>query len=137
MLNDVEPTPIPYWQSSGWDRSQPKEGIELYRGTYKVVLGEEQKEYGGYVLVQKSPSYSTGDISVEGQTEAKGFIEDPPEEVQNHPHGSWLGRVGEFNEKGKTKFILHFTKPPRDADTAIKFMERMLDESFHPQSKNP
>ena len=137
MLNDVEPTPIPYWQSSGWERSQPKEGIEVFKGKYKVTSSGEQRGYHGFVVVETSPSYSIEGLSIDGQTTARVFIEDPPKELKNHPNGSCLGLVSRVNEKHKDQFTLHFTVPPRDADSAIRFMEGMLDESFHPQSKKP
>ncbi len=135
MSNDVEPVPTPYWEASGWERSQLKEGIEVYRGKYKVALGEEQREYDGFVVVETSPSYSIEDLSIKEQTTARVFIEDPPKEVKSHPNGSCLGLISQSNEKHKSQFTLHFTVPPKDADSAIRFMEGMLEESFHPQSK--
>lgn len=135
MLNDVEPTPTPYWEASGWERSQLREGIDVYKGKYKVTVDGVQREYEGFVVVESSPAYSIEDMTITEQTNARVIIEDPPAEVKRHPHGSCLGLVSRANQKHKDQFTLHFTNPPKDADTAIKFMERMLDESFHPQSK--
>ena len=133
MVDGEQIDTIPYWKARGWTVERQGQGVEVYSGKYKVFVSGEEKVFKGFVVLEKVPGYSIGDFTSEARQEAKVFMEDPPEEIKNHPHGSCLGLASQADQEHGALFTLHFTRAPQDADSAIKFMEGMLQESFNPK----
>jgi hypothetical protein len=53
------------------------------------------------------------------------YIADPPPEIRRHPHGAC------FQLYRDPWFQLHWSRPARNPDDAILYMERVLDESIN------
>lgn len=135
MSGDEETKQPPYWEQQDWEKSKVRKGVELYKGKYRVLVDEDEREFDGFVIVETIPAYSFEGIANSEQKKAKVYINNPPSEIRNHPNGSCLQLASEQKEQQNALFSLHFNKPPRDVDSAIRFMEEMLKESFHPNSK--
>ena len=99
----IEP---PYWRLQGWQRVvfgySPG-----YRGYYRTPYG----------------SYS-GEIRGEDGEGLYYFILNPPKQLRDHRH--WVC----FTYQGRGRYHVHFTKKPKDIDSGIVEMERLIRESF-------
>lgn len=91
---------LPIWQEKRWKRNS-----NSYVGYYQVKdgrwFGEVRHPY-------------TGEIEV--------FIQRPPASLQKHPHWHCFHYLGNGLHK------LHFSQKPRDVDSAILLMERLIRE---------
>lgn len=102
-VNRSEP---PYWRQQGWQRSRL--GFSPgYTGYYRTPHGSFRGEI--------KESYS-------GNHEF--FIIKPPRQMKKHPH--WVC----FTHQGNGRYLIHFSKRPRDIDSGIVAIERMIRESL-------
>lgn len=100
--NAVRP-PIPYWVLRGW-RSK---GKNVYLGHFKTRLG---RCHG--VIKWNSPS----DFGI--------YVHDVPRTILKGPHGAC------FTEVKPGKFRVHFAERPKDLNSAIFYIETLLQEAF-------
>ncbi len=110
----VKPPQRGAWDERGWTR-RTERGHEIYEGVYQVIHKRrgETRRFRGRVQVGGWGK----NISI--------YIYDPPPEVKRHKHGPCfqLMRDGWFH--------LHWSRPARNVDDAILYMERVLDESLN------
>jgi len=113
----IEPEPRGAWDEFGWTVRR-QGGVPIYEGEYRVRdrLGHERR--------------FTGRIE-ERQNESVAFIADPPDEIRNHRHHSCLQLYHLPDQGERTWYLLHWRIPARDPDTALLYMEMMLDESIN------
>lgn len=101
----------PYWRQQGWQRT-----VLDYSPGYK---GYYRTPYGSY----------PGEIKGEDGEEHQFFILKPPEQLMDHPHWICLTYQGE-DLQGNKRYYIHFRRKPRDIDSGIITIERMIRESF-------
>lgn len=95
------------WDERGWTWNASG-GRETYEGFYQV--GNRKFR---------------GRIETRGGRKVAAYIYDPPPEVKRHRHGACFQLVKDG------WFHLHWSRPARNVDDAILYMERVLDESLH------
>ncbi|UCD56058.1 MAG: hypothetical protein JSV16_09400 [Candidatus Hydrogenedentota bacterium] len=100
--NTVRP-PIPYWVLRGW-RSK---GKNVYLGYFKTRLGR------CHGVIKWNSSYDFGI-----------YVHDVPRVILDGPHGAC------FAEVKPGKFRVHFAERPRDINSAIFYIETLLQEAF-------
>jgi len=93
----------PYWQVRGWRRCAGN----LFLGHFKTRLG---RRHG--VIKWNSPH----DFSV--------YVHDVPSAILAGPHGRC------FQEVKPGKFRVHFAQLPQDLNSAIFYIETLLQEAF-------
>ena len=98
----VQRAMTPYWKERGWRQLKSD-----YLGNFQTKFGSWQ----GYIYV--SPS---GRIEV--------YIENPPSELEKHPH--WPC----FRARENGWFFIHATTPVRDVSAGILSTEKTLTEAF-------
>jgi hypothetical protein len=96
------------WDERGWTKRGTGRH-EIYEGHYLVGT----RKYRGRIEVRN------------GHRDISPFIYDPPLEIKKHPHGSCFQLVSD------DWFHLHWSRPARNVDDAILYMERILDESIN------
>jgi hypothetical protein len=101
----------PYWRQQGWQRAV-LDFCPGYKGYYRTLYGS----YPGEIKEEDTEGYDF-------------FILKPPEQLMNHPH--WIC----FTYQGKDlqerdRYHIHFKKKPRDIDSGIIAIERLIRESF-------
>lgn len=104
----VQPPERGAWDERGWNRTTTG-GSETYEGYYFVG----KRKFRGRIEVN----------GIRGQ-KVRAYIYDPPREVKKHRHGPCFQLVGD------NWFHLHWSRPARNVDDAILYMERILDESI-------
>ncbi|MGI8640422.1 MAG: hypothetical protein ACR2MG_10825 [Pyrinomonadaceae bacterium] len=95
------------WDERGWTRTL-RGGRETYEGYYVVGM----RRFRG---------------RIEASNRGRGvmaYIYNPPREIKHHPHGACFQLVSD------NWFHLHWSRPARNVDDAILYMERVLDESI-------
>ena len=92
----------PYWQESGWR----KVGDE-YRGKFVTDEGAWR-----------------GNIKEHFFGSCSFFIMDPPDALRRSGH--WPC----FTNKGKGKYLIHFSRKPKDISSGIMTVEQLISESF-------
>lgn len=92
----------PYWRQRGWQKTSG--GYKgYYRTPYSSYEGEIRQPYlGRYQL----------------------FITNPPKKLKKHR--KWIC----FTHKGGGRYQIHLHTQPRDVDSAILLVERMIREAF-------
>ena len=95
------------WDERGWTRII-NDGREIYEGYY--VVGSRKFR---------------GRIETRGGRNIAVYIFNPPGEVKRHRHGACFQLVN------NNWFHLHWSRPARNVDDAILYMERVLDESLN------
>lgn len=110
----VKPPQRGAWDERGWT-NRTDGGREIYEGFFQVANQKrgETRRFRGRIEIGGWGKK----ISV--------FIHNPPPEIKRHRHGPCfqLMRDGWFS--------LHWSRPARNADDAILYMERILDESLN------
>lgn len=104
----VRPPDRGAWDERGWTRRRDR-GLEIYEGQYQIGT----RRY-------------TGRIEIERRGRISAFIHNPPKEIRRHRHRACFQQVG----IGTGWFRLHWSRAPENADEAILYFERVLDESF-------
>lgn len=105
----VQPPERGAWDERGWVRTGGG-GRETYEGFYFAG----NRKFRGRIEVHGLRGHRI-----------RAYIYDPPREVKHHPHGACFQLVGE------NWFHLHWSRPARNVDDAILYMERVLDESLN------
>ncbi|MGI8467006.1 MAG: hypothetical protein ACR2N3_00970 [Pyrinomonadaceae bacterium] len=95
------------WDERGWSRN----------------LNGERETYEGYFAVGTHKFRGCIETRNRGR-DITAYIYNPPREVKYHPHRACFQLVGD------NWFHLHWSRPARNVDDAILYMERVLDESF-------
>ena len=102
----VKPKYRPYWQIQGWEVI----GDTLF-GLYRTPLGSTV----GYVENYKS-------------REPRFYVVDPPDQLRRHPHRAcFQGRPS----RGKGHHWVHFGIKPKNPDSGILEIEKILMEALH------
>lgn len=96
------------WDERGWTRTVGG-GRETYEGFFMVGT----RQFRGRIEVRNH----SRNVEV--------YIYNPPREIKHHPHGACFQLVGD------DWFYLHWSRPARNVDDAILYMERVLDESIN------
>lgn len=100
----------PYWEENGWIRSPRGLGFS-YHGRYKISL---LTDFQGLIEEYRLP------------TELRFYIYEPTGKILDHPeHGACFN-----NHKGGGKFFIHFSRQPRDIDSGIIHIERIIHEIY-------
>lgn len=111
----IKPPARGAWDERGWTK-RTESGAETFEGFYRV-----NHKRSGQLLQFR------GRIQVSGWSSKKitVYILEPPPEVKRHRHGPCfqLIRDGWFN--------LHWSRPAKNVDDAILYLERVLDESLN------
>lgn len=108
----VKPPRRGAWDERGWTRSLNGRN-EIYVGFFAV--GTERFQ-GRIEIRQRSNRVSM-------------YIRNPPREIKQHRHGPCFQLVKDG------WFHLHWSRPARNVDDAILYMERILDESLRNRSR--
>lgn len=115
VIMTIKPPKRGAWDERGWTRRN-EGGTETFEGFFQV----NHKRRGQLLRFR-------GRIQVSGWNgkNISAYILNPPPEVKSHRHGPCfqLLRDGWFN--------LHWSRPARNVDDAILYMERVLDESLN------
>lgn len=98
----VKRSQAPYWREQGWQESP-----SAFKGFYRTPCGEFRGE------IKKGFGHNH-----------EYYIVNPPSELRRHPH--WVC----FLHRGNGRYLLHFSRRPKDVDSGIMAMERMIRESF-------
>jgi hypothetical protein len=111
----VKPPDRGAWDERGWTKRNDS-GTETFEGFYQLNHKRrgEILRFRGRIQVS---GWNGKSISI--------YILNPPAEVRSHKHGPCfqLIRDGWFN--------LHWSRPAKNVDDAILYMERVLDESIN------
>lgn len=108
----VEPIARPLWDAKGWT-PRPHHSRSAYDGFYEVLIkrtGQVRRFRGRLEETRRGIA---------------AYISDPPPEIRRHPKGSCFGLVD------GTWFQIHWHDQPRDADSAIVYVETVLDEALN------
>ena len=102
----VQRSKKPYHVEQGWQRSGGGllSNLKL-KGYYRTRYGS----FRGEIKLGSSPSF---------------YIFKPPDELRDHSH--WVC----FSPRGGGRYSIHFVVRPRDVDSAIMQIERMIHEAF-------
>jgi hypothetical protein len=104
VLQDPRARPaIPYWRLRGWRQVKSN----LYLGYFKTRLG---RRHG---VIKWTSQYDFG-----------FYVHDVPNAILEGPHG------GCFQEVKPGKFRVHFAQMPEDMNSAIFYLETVLQEAF-------
>jgi hypothetical protein len=108
----VEKVRRPIWEEMGW-AVVSKGGRPVYEGVYEVLQRStgQTRRFDGYVI--RDGSVFTA------------YIADPPPEIREHPKGPC------FLLTEAPWFRVHWYRPARDVDTAILYVQRVLDEAIN------
>ena len=116
----IEPLPAisiqaaqrPAWDDKGWTPI-PHHSRRAFEGFYRVRLAHtgEHRRFAGRLM--------------ETRRGIAAYIADPPPEVRRHPKGPCFALVED------PWFRVHWQQAPRDADEAILYIERVLDEALN------
>lgn len=120
---EVKPCDVPVanrppraaWDEKGW-RQTTTNGEQVFEGFYQAT--DKRKK------VRRFP----GRITTQG-TKVSAFIADPPAELRHHPKNPCFQRYAQ--DGTHTWFYLNWARPAQDAETALLYVERVLDESFN------
>ena len=106
-LITVKRSDRPYYEEQGWKQSKGTwfSGDPKFTGYYRTPYGS----FKGEILTGSSPSF---------------FIIKPPKELKSHSH--WIC----FSYRGSGRYSIHFAVRPRDVDSGIMRIERMIHEAF-------
>ena len=96
---------IPYWQESNWIKTG-----NTFRGTFKTDYGS----WRGLVERNYKDDYSF-------------YIFEPPQQLKDSDHGQC------FTDKGKGRFMIHFSEKPENVDSGIITIESVIAEAFRNQ----
>lgn len=100
-MGDRIPKPTRYyWQERGWKRDG------------HVLTGEYRTDYGNVL----------GTISFEPTVGFRFYVHNPPKELRIHPY--WP----DFTLVGGDLYLLHFATDPKDIDSGIVAIEKLLNE---------
>jgi hypothetical protein len=108
-------------------RIQPRITVQRSDRPYTEEQGWQRRNGGWFGSPRLEGFYRTrfgsfkGEISI---ASSNFFIFDPPDELRHHPH--WIC----FSPRGGGKYAIHFAVRPRDIDSGILQVERLLHESF-------
>lgn len=102
----------PVWEEKGWTSSR-KDGSTVYEGFFEAVQRRESR-----------PRRFAGLIRHDSDGFA-AYIADPPPEIRKHPKGPC------FALTQPPWFLMHWRRSPRDVDSAILYIETVLDESLN------
>jgi hypothetical protein len=100
----IERSARPYYEEQGWQFGR-----------------------GGWFSTPKLTGYYRtpfGSFKGEATDSLTFFIFDPPEELKSHSH--WVC----FSYRGGGKYFIHFRVRPKDIDSGIMQVERMINEAF-------
>ena len=98
----------PYYEEQGWERH----AAGLF-STKTILKGFYRTPYGSF----------EGEIALNGSSPSF-YIINPPEQLKNHSH--WVC----FSYRGQGRYWIHFSRRPKDVDSGILQIERMLNEAF-------
>lgn len=104
LQSGINRPPVPYWQLRGWRRVKDN----LYLGYFKTRLGR------CHGVVKWSSQFNYGI-----------YIHDVPAKILNGPHAAC------FSEVKPGKYRVHFAQRPRDLNSAIFYMETLIQEAFN------
>lgn len=111
----IKPPDRGAWDERGWTKRN-ENGTETFEGFFQVNHRKRCQllRFRGRIQIS---GWSGQKISI--------YILNPPPEVKSHRHGPCfqLLRDGWFN--------LHWSRPARNVDDAILYMEKVLDESLN------
>lgn len=114
----ITPPSRAVWDERGWTGHR-RNGTSVYEGEYRVreARSGRERRFAGRIR--------------EAQNGLVIYIADPPPEIRSHPKGSCF-QLAEQPEPGKRAwFILHWRRPAKDPDTALLYMEKVLDEAIN------
>ncbi len=103
----VQRSKEPYHVEQGWQRTSISflsPNVKL-KGYYRTRYGS----FRGEIKLGSSPSF---------------YIINPPDELRGHSH--WQC----FSPRGGGRYSIHFAVRPRDVDSGIMRIERMIHEAF-------
>ena len=103
LPGDRNRSSIPYWRLRKWRRV----AINLYLGHFKTRLGR-----------------CHGVIKWNSQSDYSIYVHNVPPVILRGPHGAC------FAEVKPKKFRVHFAQRPRDLNSAIFYIETLLQEAF-------
>jgi hypothetical protein len=108
----VEKVRRPIWDEMGWTVVS-RGGRTVYEGFYEVLQHSTglPLRFDGYVVPD-------GGVFI-------AYIADPPPEIRDHPKGPC------FLLTEAPWFRVHWRRPARDVDTAILYVQRVLDEAIN------
>ena len=111
----VEAAPRAAWDDRGWHLEHAG-GEHIYTGFYQVKNRRtgERRQFEGR-------------ITQRGQT-AVPYIADPPIEIKRHPKAPC------FSVTQAPWFQIHWRRPAANADDALLYVERVLDEAINGRS---
>jgi len=93
---------MPYWQEYGWSRQ-----ANVYTGNYQTQYGAFQ----GWIEQERS-----GKIDF--------YLYKPSDEIRSHSH--WTC----FQHRGNDWYLVHMAKEPKDVDSGIMTIERLIKEAY-------
>jgi hypothetical protein len=98
------------WGEKGWTVST--EGRRTtYTGSYEVLHWGARRAFEGRVVMRGA--------------DIEAYIADPPEEIREHPKGPC------FQLTRAPWFRVHWHRAPKDVDSAILYVEKVLSESLN------
>jgi hypothetical protein len=101
----------------------PQRGAWDERGWTRTV-GGRREIYEGFFTVGTRQFRGRIETRNRGRN-VEAYIYDPPREIKRHRHGACFQLVSD------NWFYLHWSRPARNVDDAILYMERVLDESLN------
>jgi hypothetical protein len=108
-------------------RIQPRIAVRRSQRNYAEEQGWQQKNGGWFGSPRLEGYYRTKFGSFKGEIKPESlsfFIIHPPDELRHHSHWSC------FSLRPGGKYSIHFAHRPRDIDSGILQVERILHESF-------
>jgi hypothetical protein len=99
----VLPDIRPLWQIKGWQKQSEYELIGAFRTPQGSFVGK-------ITITDGKPSY---------------YIQNPPKQLLNGSHGAC------FRRRLKGWYWIHFSKEPRDLDSGIAAVERLIFEALN------
>jgi hypothetical protein len=97
---------IPYIERTGWERATSTTPAE-WRGYFRTRFGS----YKGRIIASTPPQY---------------YIYKPPKGLkERHSHAACFSKLGEDGW-----FSVHFSKVPKDLDSGVIKLERILCEAY-------
>ena len=100
----VSPSKKPYWEENGWSKYDNN-----YYGYYKL---DDTHLWKGMITIIRNGRYGF-------------YIKDPPIGLSNYH--KWQC----FSHKGEGIFCIHFHTAPKDIDSGIMMVERILNEALN------
>jgi hypothetical protein len=114
----VAPPPRAAWDERGWTMRQ-QDGARVYEGEYRIRdrrAGREQR-FAGRMR--------------EARNGVTVYIADPPPEIRSHPKSSCFHLLAPPATGQPTWFVLHWHRPAKDPDSALLYLEKVLDEAIN------